>query len=102
MTQYTDLCARLDYLSSPSAEHMPDGARLTAFVHCGFEAAAAIRELEADYKTASDQADALAAKLDDAEAKVARLEGELRWQAEQPEAHAFMAMRALRALGGDA
>ncbi len=45
--KYTDLRARLDYLSSPDAEHMPDGARLTSIIRCAVEAAAAIDELEA-------------------------------------------------------
>ncbi len=53
--KYTDLCARLDYLSSPDAEHMPDGARLTSVIRCAVEAAAAIRELEAQVRESAMQ-----------------------------------------------
>jgi hypothetical protein len=71
--KYTDLCARLDYLSSPDAEHMPDGARLTSIIRCAVEAATAIRELEAELDHIREQRNFTQRQVVFAEARVAEL-----------------------------
>ncbi len=43
----TDIVKRLRALCHPMAEAMPDGARLTAFVHVGTDAADEIERLRA-------------------------------------------------------
>jgi uncharacterized protein YigA (DUF484 family) len=100
-TNYTDLCARLLNPATPY-EHLSEPVQRNLAVSVNLwllsEAAAAIRELEKERDALQYVADEGKRLWSAAEAKVARLEGELQWQAEQPEAHPFMAMRARAAL----